>query len=310
MPLSPNRAIAYGVAAIALWSTMASLIRLAGPIPPFQLAAMTFALGSVCGFGAMYLKHQPLALAFRAPPAAILLGLTGLLGYHVLYFYALQTAPALEANVINYLWPLLIVLFSALLPAHAGGKHLTASLVLGAVMGFAGALLALGSASGPAGLFAFLANAVATAGPGHLAALGAATTWAAYSVVSRLFKGVPSASVVGSCALTAIGAAAIHLAFEATTWPLTGTQWLIVLAMGLGPVGIAFTLWDDAVKHGDIRLIGVVSYATPLLSNGLLTLLGLGKAGPLLWLAVILVTLGALLAARDTFRLPRPERVG
>jgi drug/metabolite transporter (DMT)-like permease len=310
MPLSQTRAVAYGIAAIVLWSTMASLIALAGPIPPFQLAAITFAIGSVCGLAGLRLTRQPVAMAFSAPPGAILLGLAGLLGYHVLYFYALQTAPALEANVINYLWPLLIVMFSALLPAVAGGKRLTWSHVLGALTGFAGALIGLGSSAGETGVIDVVHTALENAGPGHLAALGAAITWAAYSVASRLFKGVPSASVVGNCVLTAIGAAAIHSAVETTAWPLTGFQWSLVIAMGVGPAGIAFTLWDQAVKHGDIRVIGVVSYATPLLSSGLLTALGFGHADPLMGLAVLLVTLGAVLAGRDTFRLPSTRRVG
>lgn len=283
-----------GLAAIALWSTLASLTALAGPVPPFQLAAMTFAAGAVAGTLAVALAGRPLALILAAPPGALALGVAGLLGYHGLYFFALQTAPAIEANVINYLWPLLIVLFSAFLPVRLGGRRLTIWHVAGASTAFAGALVAV---AGPAAF-----AGAGGLGWGHAAALGAAVVWAAYSVASRFYADVPSSSVIAASALTALGAAAIHLAFETTRWPDTGTGWLVLLAMGVGPVGLAFTLWDGAVKHGDIRFIGVMSYATPLLSNALLAGLGLGQAGPLLWLAVVLVTLGALIAARDQFR--------
>jgi drug/metabolite transporter (DMT)-like permease len=173
--------------------------------------------------------------------------------------------------------------------------------VAGALVAFAGALIAIG---GPAGLAGF-----DRIGTGHLAALGAALVWACYSVASRLYRHVPSASVVASSALTALGALGLHLALETTVWPASPQQWSVIIAMGLGPVGLAFTLWDSAVKHGDIRLVGVVSYAAPLFSNALLAGLGLGRAGPFLWLAVVLVTLGAVLAARDSFRnVSRSER--
>jgi drug/metabolite transporter (DMT)-like permease len=290
-----------GIAAIVLWSTLASLTALAGPIPPFQLAAMTFAVGAMAGALGVVATGQQTREILSAPPGAIALGVAGLLGYHALYFYALQSAPAIEANVINYLWPLLIVLFSALLPARHGGQRLTGWHLVGALVAFAGALIAIG---GPAAL-----GGLDRIGAGHLAALAAAGVWAAYSVASRLYRHVPSASVVASSALTALGALGLHLAVETTAWPATPQQWAVILAMGLGPVGLAFKLWDSAVKHGDIRLVGVVSYATPLFSTALLAALGLGHAGPLLWLAVVLVTLGAVLAARDRFqRVARNQR--
>jgi drug/metabolite transporter (DMT)-like permease len=285
-----------GLAAIALWSTLATLTALAGPIPPFQLAAVTFAIGAAAGALVIALSGRPLSAILAAPPGALALGVAGLLGYHALYFFALQTAPAIEANVINYLWPLLIVVFSALLPARLGGRRLTVWHVTGALTAFAGALVVVAS---PAAF-----KGASSLGWGHVAALGAAVVWAGYSVASRLYVDVPSASVISTSALTALGAAAIHIALETTRWPETGAGWLVLAAMGLGPVGLAFTLWDAAVKHGDIRLVGVISYATPLLSNALLAALGLAQAGPTLWIAVVLVTVGAVIAARDQFRGP------
>lgn len=283
-----------GLAAIALWSTLASLTALAGPVPPFLLAALTFGIGAVAGAAGVAVSGRPLGEMVAAPAGALALGVAGLLGYHALYFYALQNAPAIEANVLNYLWPLLIVVFSALLPSRHGGRRLSGWHVTGALTAFTGAMLAMSSAGG-----LISGAAIST---GHVAAIGAAVTWAAYSVASRIYAGVPSASVVAATALTAAGAASIHLVLETTRWPDGLVPWLSVLVMGVGPVGLAFVLWDSAVKRADLRLIGVMSYATPLMSNGLLALFGLGSAGPLLWLAVVLVTLGALVAARDQLR--------
>lgn len=293
---SAGAALLQGFAAIVLWASLASLTALAGPIPPFQLAAVTFGLGTLVGLAWAAATRESLGGIVRLPPAALALGVFGLLGYHVPYFFALQTAPPLEANIINYLWPLLIVLFAGLLPAAKGGQALRWWHLGGAGLGFAGTLLAmLSSGAGAGGLGSGV-------GLGHAAALLAAVVWAVYSVASRLFQSVPSVGVVASCAATAVAALAIHLLIETPRWPAGPAQWLAVLAMGLGPVGLAFYLWDRAVKHGDLRLLGVASYATPLMSTALLAGLGLGQASGLLWLAVALVTLGALLAARDTFK--------
>jgi drug/metabolite transporter (DMT)-like permease len=117
-------------------------------------------------------------------------------------------------------------------------------------------------------------------------------------VATRLYAAVPTAAVTGTCALTALGALIGHLALERAVWPATGVHWLILLAQGLGPIGIAFYLWDIGMKKGDIRLIGVLSYATPLLSTLLLAASGLGRATPLIWVAALLVTAGALMASR------------
>ena len=44
-----RRAMAAGCAAIALWGALAALSVSAGPIPPFQMVAMTFTVGAAIG---------------------------------------------------------------------------------------------------------------------------------------------------------------------------------------------------------------------------------------------------------------------
>jgi drug/metabolite transporter (DMT)-like permease len=48
---------------------------------------------------------------------------------------------------------------------------------------------------------------------------------------------------------------------------LSLTDWGLVLALGFGPLGGAFYLWDAALKRGDPRQIGILSFLTPLLST-------------------------------------------
>jgi len=289
---APWRATLAGVGAIALWATLASLGTLSGNVPPFQLTALSFALATLVGVAYVVATGQGWSLFASVPLASWLLGVYGLLGYHVVYFLAIRLAPPVEVSIIAYLWPLLIVLFSGLLPASAGGTRLRWWHVVGAVTGFAGAALVPFARGGGVEFSGSLV--------GYLAALLAAFIWSSYSVASRLFAAVPTAAVTGTCALTAVGAAVGHVLLETTVWPSGTTEWAATVLLGLGPVGIAFYLWDAGMKRGHLRLLGVLSYATPVLSTLLLIALGLGSGGPLIWLAVGLVVAGALLAAADT----------
>jgi drug/metabolite transporter (DMT)-like permease len=223
------------------------------------------------------------------PPRVWLLGVGGLFGYHALYFAALQLAPPAEANLVNYLWPLLIVLLSAPLAGERlGWPHL-----LGALLGFAGVvLLAFGRGLSFTGAYAL----------GYVLALGCAFTWSLYSVLSRRFGETPTDAIAAFCAASAVLSLGCHLVFERTVWPASTTAWLAVLALGLGPAGAAFYLWDHAVKRGDIRALGALSYATPILSTALLIVCGLAEPTGTLLIAAGLVTIGAVLASRELWR--------
>jgi drug/metabolite transporter (DMT)-like permease len=220
---------------------------------------------------------------------AWLLGTGGLFGYHFFYFLALRNAPPVEARLIAYLWPLLIVLLSALLPGAAGGLrwwHLA-----GAGLGLVGAGLLVTGGRG----VTFQSQHLL----GYGAALVCALTWSTYSVLSRLFGEVRSDAVTGFCMATAVLAALCHLALEETVWPAAAGEWLAVLALGVGPAGLAFYVWDHGVKRGDIRVLGAASYASPLLSTLVLVAFGMAQAGWVLAVACLAITAGAVLAARD-----------
>ncbi len=288
--MTSSRATTLGLGAVGLWALLAALTLRAGAIPPFQLTAMTFTVGTLVGLLYARLTGQSLAILRDVPAAAWALGIFGLFGFHVVYFLALQSAPVLEASLLVYLWPLLIVVFSGVLPASAGGAALSWRPLLGAALGFAGAILILrGDVSTPA---AFARGSLV----GYGLALAAAVIWASYSVASRLFATVPSLAVIGSCAATTVGAAILHLLFETWTWPRDTAAWLSIAALGLGPTGLAFYLWDDGMKRGNLRLLGVAAYATPLLSTLVLTALGLAQPGSTVWIAALLITAGAAIA--------------
>lgn len=275
-----------GFTAILSWALLALFTAASGVVPPFQLTAMAFAIGGMVGAASWFLRGGDRSV-FRQPVAVWLLGVTSLFGYHFLYFTALRSAPAAEASLIAYLWPLLIVVFSGFLP----GETLRTHHVLGALIGFLGAALIITNG----GSLQIKTDYV----PGYLAAIVCALIWSAYSVLSRRFGHVPTDIVTGFCLATAILSALCHLVLEETLWPADLLQWLAVLGLGLGPVGLAFFAWDHGVKHGDIQVLGASSYAAPLLSTLVLVVAGFQQANWIIATACALITAGAVLAAKD-----------
>jgi drug/metabolite transporter (DMT)-like permease len=286
--MTPRTATLIGLTAILMWSLLSVLTVATGKIPAFQLAAMTFAIGALTGF-LTWIGRPAAFAALRQQPTAWIVGVGGLFGYHALYFLALRFAPPAEAGLLNYLWPLLIVLFSSLLP----GERLKAHHIVGALLGLAGSVLLLAGNIG-----GFAPGQV----PGLIAAFVAAFVWATYSVMSRKLKSVPTDAVAGFCLATALLAALVHGAVETTVWPESLLQWLAIIALGVGPVGAAFYAWDIGVKRGDIRVLGAASYATPLLSTAFLILAGFAKASANIAIAAVLIAGGGLIAAKDMFK--------
>ena len=279
--MARNRATLAGGGAIALWAALAPLSRAASEVAPLQLTAMAFAVSATLGLGIVAGTGRWHRL--RQPPLAWAHGVGGLAGYHALYFAALGLAPAAQANLVNYSWPLLIVLFAVPLL----GLRLTWTHALGSALAAAGCVLLLGGGGGP----------MPRAWLGYLLAAMAAVTWALYSVLSRRLGSVATEAVAGFCAAAAVLATAAHLAFEPSVMP-GPRAWLAILAMGAGPVGAAFFLWDIGMKRGDPRLLGTLAYATPVASTLLLCAAGFAPWSPALGIAAGLVAAGGVVAAR------------
>jgi drug/metabolite transporter (DMT)-like permease len=279
--MSSRTATLTGLGAVALWSLLALFTAATGKVPPFQLAAMTFAIAGV--FGIAIAAARGRLRQARPRRAGLALGLYGLFGDTALYFAALKLAPPAEANLVHYLWPLLIVLFAALLP----GGRLQPRHLIGAVMGLAASALLVGGRFGGEGTNAPL---------GFLLAGLGAFVWASYSVASRRLAHVPTETVAVTCLAAALLAALIHLLLEITLWPATLTEWLAVVGLGLGPIGAAFFLWDIGMKRGDVPLLGVASYAAPVLSTLTLVLTGYAEPTAALAVSCALIVAGALMA--------------
>lgn len=285
-PKAPNRrATGCGLLAILLWASLALLTTLTAGLPPFQVLATSFGVAGLLGLAHAAARGRAGWRALRQPPAALVLTTTALFGYHALYFIALKRAPALEANLLNYLWPLLIVLFAGLLP----GVRVRGGQWLGTLLGLAAAVVLVTRGSAVSLHTDYL--------PGYAAALGAAVIWAAYSVLNRRHADVPSAAIALPCVLVALLGAAAHVALETHVEP-DALQWLALAGMGIGPVGAAFLLWDIGTKRGDIALLGSLSYLAPLLSTLLLVVAGQARPHMSQAIAIALLLCGAWLSVR------------
>jgi hypothetical protein len=270
-----------GSGAIALWAFLALLSKVAQGVPPFELTALAFAISALLGLTIVAARGRLGAL--RQPALVWAHGVGGLFGYHALYFAALAFAPAAEANLINYTWPLLLALFAG----PVLGLRLTRYHAAGIVLATLGGLLLTGTGLSMPG----------TAPLGYALAAGAAVTWALYSVLSRRLAAVPTEAVAGFCAGSAILAGVAHLLFEPDVMP-SPEAWLAIAALGIGPTGSAFFLWDIGMKQGDPRLLGTLAYATPVLSTALLCLGGYAPWTLALASAALLVAAGGVLASR------------
>lgn len=279
-----TRATFAGIAAIILWGALALFTAMTGKMPPFQMTAITFALGGTLGIVVACLRGR--AHLLKPTPQSFLLGLYGFFAYHACYFAALKMADPAEAQLIASLWALLIVLFSALLPGH----RLRANHLVGALIGLAAAGLLIAPKLGSGSQSAIT---------GYALALACALIWSSYSVASRLFSDVPTESLAITCLATAVLAGICHWMFESPSWPQAISEWMALIALGLGPVGAAFFLWDIGMKNGDVSLLGALSYAAPVISTGLLVIAGYATLSWILLLAVVLMVIAAVIATRS-----------
>jgi drug/metabolite transporter (DMT)-like permease len=238
----------FALGAIALWALLASLGVALKHVPPFLLTGLALVIGSVSAW--------PFARQWKVPAQTLALGIYGLFGFHFLLFIALRVAPPVEANLVNYLWPLFIVVLA---PVFLPGLRLKPVHVLAALTAFAGAAIAILGAGGQAGGWSW----------GYLPALGSAFIWASYSLLTRRVQAFPTAAIGLFGLVSGVLSLLCHWALEPSV-ALHAQDWALIAIMGLGPLGAAFFLWDRALKLGDPRHIGILSYITPLASTLLL----------------------------------------
>ena len=293
-----TKATAIGATAVLMWGVLALFTTLTGDVPPFLLTAFAVSIGGILMIVKWIILGDNIVAHLRQPIGAWVLGVTGLFGYHFLYFLALKSAPPVQAGLIAYMWPLLIVVFSALLP----GERLRWFHVCGAVSGLAGTIVLV---AGSVDLSLKQSEYF-----GYVLALACAFTWSGYSVLNRKFGTVPTDTVGAFCIVVAVLSFIAHLVFEKTIMPADLIEWLAVLGLGIFPVGLAFFAWDYGTKHGDIQVLGAISYAAPLVSTFMLILFGMGALTWSVFWGCVFIVGGAVVGSKELFlTILRPNRL-
>jgi drug/metabolite transporter (DMT)-like permease len=279
-----NTAHLFALGAIALWASLASLGVMLSHVPPFLLTGLSLLVGSLI---ALPLSRFDLR-QWRVPLSTLALGVYGLFGFHFLLFIALRHAPPVQANLVNYLWPLGIVVMA---PLFLPGVSLSRQHVLAALLGFAGAALAILGGAGSAG--------EARWAWGYIPALGSAFIWASYSLLTQRVRAFPTAAIGSFALISGLLALLCHALLEPSV-ELSLRDLSLIAVLGLGPLGGAFFLWDAALKRGDARQIGVLSFLTPLLSTLTLLLMRGEKPSLAVGLAALMIVGAAVLATRQS----------
>jgi drug/metabolite transporter (DMT)-like permease len=272
--------IILALAAILIWSTLALAGNGLQSVPRFLLLGVALLTSGVIS---LFRRG-----GWRVPLRVFLVGVGGIFGYHFLYFTAFANAPAVEANLINYLWPLLIVILS---PLVLGGMQLRANHIIGAMVGLAGASLIVTGGKPNLQMMYII---------GYSAALGAAVVWALYSLLTKRLPPFPTDSVGTFCLISGMLSMAIYFINGGSLPEIAGVpsmQWIFLILVGIGPMGSAFFFWDAALKRGDPRIIGSLAYLTPLLSTLNLVLFAGQQLTLVSILAMCLIIAGALVGS-------------
>lgn len=280
-----RRAMLLALGAIALWATLAALGLALSHVPPFLLTGLALLVGSLIAWPLSGFKLA----GWKVPLPTLALGVYGLFGFHFLLFLALRHAPPVQANLVNYLWPLLMVVLA---PVLLPGLRLRLLHLVAALLGFAGAAVVILDGAAPAG------GAGAGWAWGYLPALGSAFIWASYSLLSTRVSAFATAAIGSFALVSSLLSLLCHVLLEPAV-SLSARDALLIGLMGLGPMGAAFFLWDRALKLGDPRHIGILSYLTPLASTALLVLVSGRPFTGTIALAAAMIIGAALLGTRQ-----------
>jgi len=281
-------AYAAGAGAILCWASLAAAIgESLRVLPPAQILFLGLLIAGL-GLSAWQAWRGGRPLPAWPGWRIALLGIYGIWGFHTLLVLALSLAPPIEANVLNYTWPLWIVLLGAALPGH----RLRPSMALGALAAFGGVVLVI---AGPRLSGGLAALDVASARLGLGLALGAGFCWGSFTVLLRR-SGAAERPLMGLfCLLSAVPAGVVMVLGGTPPLPAPA-HWLPLLYLGLIPLGLSFLLWERAVRAANVQVLGVLSFFTPLLSTLLLSAVSGAPVRPGVWGGLACILGGSALA--------------
>lgn len=266
-----------------MWAMSACYVMTVNAIPTFEIITIAYSITFIFTAIKLSVKHQWSTI--RQPWFLWVIGLLGVFGNDIFFVAAFKYGPPAQIDLINYLWPVFVVMFAGFLPRERFlWRHLFAALI-----GLMGIALLISNGQGLSG---FNPKYIT----GYWLAFLDAIVWAIYTLAARHYNKAPIEMIGLYCGLGALLAAGLHLVFEPTVMP-THNQWAVLFIMGLTSQGFAYFLWDYGVKHGNFRLLSVLSYGNPIISIALLVFFKQSNLSVNLVLATLLVSLAGLVAA-------------
>lgn len=282
-----------GCGALAVWSLYALVVsELVNNLPVFETLFLMFATGFVAMSIRITLKKRWHLL--KQPLWIWIVGILGVCGSDIAYVTAVKYAPPAHVDFIDYLWPFLVILFTSFLPK----ERFTWQHLIGGFLGLLGVFLLL---TGGKGLLGFQNSYL----QGYLLALTAALIWSTYTVVSRNHPETPIEMIGMYCGIGMLLSGGLHCQFETWVMP-SGSQGVMVGLLGLSS-GIAYLLWSYGTQKGNIKLLSVLAYFTPVISMGLLVFCGKEPMSFALVLACLLVLSGVVIGSINWSRLRLKE---
>jgi len=278
MRIPTQRYIIYTMYSVLVWSSLSILTDNLQAVPSFFALSIAFATSGLLSlpFYRKYSRHLP----------TLAVGIVGIFGFHALFFFALKLAPPIEATILVDIWPLLIILLTPLLLPQF---KLRLRHYISMTLGLAGSLLIISGGS-----LALSTEYMV----GYALALFAGLIWAAYSLFNKVLPDFHPATIGLFCLAASVGSFIIHIFLEPPATPTT-TEYLWMILMGAGPLGSAFYTWNRALREGDPRVIGALSFLIPLLSAVWLILFGNHKLYAITLLAMIIIVAASVIGSLE-----------
>ncbi len=277
MPLTARMWTGIGALAIPLWATWPALALNTFEIPTLEMLTIVFSVGWAVLNCLERHDGQSGAASMRSWVPAVAFGLN-LCASNICFVLAIHRIPAAQANLISYLWPVMIVVFGA----SMGLFRLRPLQLVGLALGLLGAVILIWD------------GRLSMSAIGMALALASGAFWTAYCLFRLVWQGEARNVIGRGCGIAAVIAATLHCILEPNIIPGTGA-FASAAVIGILPLGVGNLVWDEGFRRGDRQFLTVFAYATPLCSALLLAALGIGALSwNLLVGAVVIGSAGVL----------------
>lgn len=285
MSASQSSATWIGYSALFLWACSGVLASSVIKIPTFEVLSVAFSISF--GLTALLLTMRRRWTNVKQPLLLWVIGMIGVYGNDALYIAAFKHAPAAQADLISYLYPILIILLASYLPS----EKFSFKYIIAGFLGFFGSYLLI-TAGGDATNFQLKYMT------GYFLAFIDAIVWSVYCIAARYYKNTPSEMIGMYCGCGLILSLIMHISYEQTIIPNLH-QTIVLIIMGLTTQGSAYFMWDYGIKRGNFNLLSVLAYSNPIIAVILLIIAGKSHYSDTLLIATLLISLGGALAGID-----------